>query len=174
MNYGTRLTPELEHQILAFIRAGSFVHDAFRAAGVPDRAWQRWMDPAHTRGKFYNLQNKIKQAQATARIIAAQSVKKDDPFKWLANGPARDAPGEPGWAAMANPVEPTATGKIDPLQFPEFVRFVNNVRIVMALFPEARKALDDLMLAEGNTHAIGEERHDGERVGGPGSFTAAG
>lgn len=130
---------------MSFIRAGAFPHEAFRAAGVPDRVFSKWMDPAHQRGPFYALQTKVKQAQAIARIVAAQAVKKDDPFKWLANGPARDAPGEPGWAAMSNPVEPIDKASIDPLQFPEFVRFINNVRIVMACFPDARQMLDELM-----------------------------
>ena len=148
MNYGIKLTPELENQILSFIRAGAWPHEACRAAGVPDRVYTRWLDPSHTRGRLYEFQNKLKQAQAIARIVAAQAVKKEDPFKWLANGPARDAPGEPGWAAMSNPVEVADLKSIDPLQFPEFVKFVNAVRIVMATFPEARIMLDDLLLSQ--------------------------
>jgi hypothetical protein len=148
MNYGVKFTPELEATILAVIRSGGFVQDAFRVAGVPDRTWQRWMNPSHTRGIFARLQTKIKQAEAVARVTAAQKVKADDPFKWSANGPGRDRPGEPGWAAMVPPAEPPSADKLDPAQFPEFVRFLNAVRIVMAVYPDARKMLDELLANE--------------------------
>jgi hypothetical protein len=144
MNYGHKLTDELQKDICAFIRSGAFLHDAFRAAGVPDRAWHEWMDPKHTRGKFFKLQNAIRTAQSHAKLFAASEVKQKDPFKWLANGPGRDAPGEPGWAAMAPPAD-TGEGKtIDPMQIPEFAQFVHNVRVVMAAYPDARRMLDDL------------------------------
>lgn len=157
MNYGVKLTQELENTILAAIRQGAWIHHAFRLAGVPDRIWRKWMDTTVTRGKLYHFQNKIKQAQAMACFIANQEIKKNDPFKWAANGPGRDAPGEPGWAAMTNPIEPTDTKSTDPMQFPEFVRFVNNVRLVMAMYPDARKMLDELN-AQTEPIAIGETK----------------
>jgi hypothetical protein len=144
MRLSHKLDQEIENTILAAIRQGAWLQDAFRIAGIPDSTWRRWMDPALTRGRFYNFQTKVKQAQAQARFLAAQAVKKEDPFKWLANGPGRDQPGEPGWASMTNPHEPTDNAQTDPMQFPDFVKFVNNVRIVMALFPEARRMLDEL------------------------------
>jgi hypothetical protein len=144
MNYGFKLTPQVKATLLAAIRSGAFIQDAFRIAGVPDKTWRLWMDSKLTRGVYYTLQNEIKQAQSIAKVIAAQAVKADDPFKWCANGPGRDMPGEPGWAAISNPSEPTSITKVDPLQFPEFLKFVNNVRIVMAHFPEAKKMLDSL------------------------------
>jgi hypothetical protein len=147
MNYGIKLTIELESTILAAIRQGGFIQDAFRLAGVPDKVWTAWLDTKHTRGQFYTLQNKIRQAQAVARFTASQQVKKDDPFKWCANGPGRDAPGDPGWAAMVTLAPTTDPKNLDPMLFPEFIRFVNNVRIVMAAFPEARLMLDQLQAA---------------------------
>lgn len=144
MNYGTKLTPELQAQILASLSAGAFLADAFRAAGIPDRAWKRWMDPTIVRGPYYAFQNKVKQRQAICRVLAAKAVKEADAYKWCANGPGRDQPGEPGWAAVTAPCEPLSAQNVDPLQFPEFLRFVNNVRLVMYHFPEAAKMLNEL------------------------------
>jgi len=144
MNYGIKLDQQITATILAAIRSGAFLQDAFRIAGVPDKIWTKWMNPNLTRGPYYELQNQVKQAQSVAKVLAAQAVKKDDPFKWCANGPGRNVAGEPGWAAIAAPTEPANTNRIDPLQFPEFLRFITNVRIVMAYFPDAKKMLDEL------------------------------
>src|SRR5262249_50057639 len=97
MNYGVKLTPELEAQIIAMIRQGAFPQDAFRAAGVPDQIREKWLDPNLKRGRYAKLRQKVAQAVATARAFAAIEIRKTEPFKWAANGPARDAPGEPGW-----------------------------------------------------------------------------
>ncbi len=39
-----RLTPALQEQIVAYIRAGGFPHVAAEAAGLPRRVFKRWLE----------------------------------------------------------------------------------------------------------------------------------
>jgi len=144
MNTTVKLTPQLKSTILAALRGGAFLHDAFRLAAVPDHIWRRWLTSTHTRGRLYAFQCEIKQAQAQARFLAAQAVKAESPDKWLANGPGRDIPGEPGWAAMTQPNIPALSGEIDPTTIPAFAKFVHNVRLVFACFPAAAAMFEQL------------------------------
>lgn len=148
MNAKLKLDPQLKSTILAAIRGGAFLHDAFRLAGVPDHLWRRWMSATHPRGRLYAFQTEVKQAQSQARFLAAQTVKAEAPDKWLANGPGRDTPGEPGWAAMTQPNLPPVASEIDPSTVPAFARFLHNVRLVLNCFPEAAAMLDQLQQAQ--------------------------
>ena len=76
------LTPEIEHKILTYIRAGAFAHVASEAAGISRRTFFDWM--ARGRGehparsatpKLRAFARKVEQAHAEARVAAVTAVR---------------------------------------------------------------------------------------------------
>src|SRR5262245_5572955 len=88
-----KLTPELENQILAAIRAGGFPHVAAAAFGVPKEVLDGWIDQGTKRKRkiepFTSFARKLDQAQATARLAAEMKCHTDDPRLWLRSGSGR-------------------------------------------------------------------------------------
>jgi hypothetical protein len=69
----------------------------------------------------------------------------NDPRFWLKNGPGRDVPGKPGWAAMVRPILTANQQTINLFTSPDFLRFLATLRAVLEPFPEALQAITDAM-----------------------------
>ena len=85
MTASPRLTPELESNILAAIRAGGFADVAAAAFGVSRplfRKWLRWGNQGKN-GAYQAFAHKVAQAQATARLSAEMQAHQKDPRMWL-------------------------------------------------------------------------------------------
>src|SRR5438874_2703659 len=139
-----RLTPEIEGQIVSFIRSGGYPWVAAEGAGIPRNVFAQWMrrgakprsQPPHRR--FYE---QVMQARAQARLAAELETRKKDPRYWLTHGPGREQPGAPGWT---NPPKPPALEKRksdEALLSEGFLRLVNPILQALAPFPEARAAV---------------------------------
>src|SRR4051812_27893499 len=99
--------PDLEHTILAGVRAGGYPHVAAEAAGVDADNWRRWLalgKKKNAREPYRGFWLRLQQAKAQARLLREIEVAKEDPRFWLKNGPGRDLPESPGWAAMVRPI----------------------------------------------------------------------
>ena len=153
MKSKVRLTPELQAQIVAGIRAGGFPHVAAAAFGVPEWLFNTWIEwgtrkkpPPKNPYKAFALA--IEQAQAQARLKAEMSAMEHDVRFWLKNGPARDLPGKPGWAAMVRPILTGNQQTINLFGSPDFLQFMATLRGVLAPYPEALAAISKAMDAK--------------------------
>src|SRR5690348_10863514 len=101
-------TDEQLRSITAFIRSGGFPLVAAEAAGVSRERFEQWLQLGSiTKGKttpYRTFTLAVRQAVAEARLKAEIEVFTSDPVCWLRNGP-KDAPGNPGWSALAVPVK---------------------------------------------------------------------
>jgi hypothetical protein len=136
------LTPELEDQILAAIRAGGFPHVAAAAFGVPPRVFERWLRWGSKRKSsvYKSFAQKVSQAHATARLNAEINTHQKDPRLWLRAGPGKETPSALGWTTFVRP-QGRAAKDIDLFAEPVFLRFLANLRAVLAPYPEALQAL---------------------------------
>lgn len=139
----TKLTPELENQILASIRAGAFPHVAAAAWGITTDQWQTWTDPKQKRTKYRTFARKVRQAQAVARLRAEMEAYQGDPMFWLKNGPGKEGPDNPGWTAIVRPMIREGNRTINLFTSPDFVSFMATLRQVLSPYPDALKALAD-------------------------------
>ena len=94
-----KLTPELQRQILSFVRAGSYDWIAAEAAGISKSTFYRWMRQGEQArgGIYFDFHEEVRQAKAQSRVAAETEVRRDNPLAWLRYGPGRQRPGEPGW-----------------------------------------------------------------------------
>lgn len=102
------LTPQVEHTILSFIRAGGFPHVAAEAAGIPRRVFEGWLDEGErpdAQGPMQEFARAVRQAEAQARLSAEVSLFTERPLDWLKCGPGRPTPDRPGWTAPARASE---------------------------------------------------------------------
>ncbi len=94
----SKLTPDVEQQIVVYIRSGAFDWVAAQAAGIGRTTFYRWMQAGETGedpyGSFYTA---VREARAVARVAAEMEVRNNNPLAWLRYGPGRARPGEPGW-----------------------------------------------------------------------------
>ena len=95
----TKLTPELQEQVLTFIRAGGWDYIAAEAAGIDRSTFYRWLQRGRnaSKGPYRGFFAAVREAKAQARLGAEVEVKKTKPELWLAKGPGRDREGAPGW-----------------------------------------------------------------------------
>jgi hypothetical protein len=134
-----RLTPEIERQIVATIRAGAFAHLAAEAAGVPRRLFAVWLDRGRrkqARPPYRTFWLNVLQAKAQARLGAEMEVRKKDPKFWLRYGPGKEADDAPGWTTTGK-----KAAKAEGLANPAFRRLLGTILQVLAPFPEARQAI---------------------------------
>ena len=143
MNSEIKLTPELERQIFAAIRAGGFPRIAAMAFGVPVDFFEKWIAWG-TNGKYRQPYTRfargVKQAQAQARLKAEMATMEKDPRTWLKHGPGKEIPDPTGWSAMVRP-EP---GKADATvleKLPEFISFLMRLRDVLIPYPIVLEAV---------------------------------
>ena len=94
----TKLTDELQQQVVSYIRAGAYDWVAAQATGIRKATFYRWMQ-AGERGRqpYAGFFAAVREARAVARVAAEMEVKRDNPLAWLRYGPGRAKPGEPGW-----------------------------------------------------------------------------
>ena len=94
----SKLTPDVEQQIVAYIRSGAFDWVAAQAAGIGRTTFYRWMQAgANGEGPYDSFYAAVREARAVARVAAEMEVRNNNPLAWLRYGPGRARPGEPGW-----------------------------------------------------------------------------
>lgn len=157
MTASPRLTPELENNILAAIRAGGFADVAAAAFGVSRpllRKWLRWGNQGKS-ALYRAFARKVAQAQATARLNAEVRAHEKDPRLWLRAGPGRETADSEGWTTFVRP-QARRRQNVDPFAAPAFLAFLAALRAALAPFPEALKAVVAVMEANGLN---GEMKH---------------
>jgi hypothetical protein len=142
-----RLTPEIEHRILAHIRNGGFAHVAAEAAGIPRGCFGDWLKLGkrrRARPPYRRFWLGVLQARAQSRLAAEIEIRKNDLKFWLRYGPGKNA--APGWGPAGKGSTRTAT----PAQSDEDLYHLC-VRMTQALmpYPEARLAVLPVMEAVG-------------------------
>jgi hypothetical protein len=138
-----RLTPALQQEITAYIRAGGFPHVAAEAAGIPRPVFEHWLAQGQTpRGApvYQEFARAVRQAHAQARLRAELAILSDKPLDWLKAGPGRETADSPGWT---NPAKPTssANGPENPLLDSEVQELLRICLQLLTPFPEARASL---------------------------------
>lgn len=96
-------TPEVQHDIAAFLRAGAFLRVAVEAAGVDWNDYRRWLTAGNSEeatSQPQQFRREVRRAQAQGRLRAETEVFQKQPLQWLKHGPGRQRPGHPGWAAL--------------------------------------------------------------------------
>ncbi len=150
MNRKIKLTPDIEGQILSFIRVGGYPHVAAQAAGVPEWLWNEWVALGEKKGArepYKSFVSKVNQAKAQARLNAEVAALEADPRFWLKNGPGKETPESPGWAAMVRPMLTQNNQTINLFSSPDFIQFMATLRAVLAPYPEALIALSKALEA---------------------------
>lgn len=100
----TKLTPQLQEEIVAYIASGSYDYVAAQAAGISRSTYYRWYESGSRPGSRYGtFRRAVEEARARARVIAENAVFKTKPEVWLRYGPGRERPGAPGWTHAARP-----------------------------------------------------------------------
>lgn len=109
-------------RLVLYVRGGAFPHVAARAVGVPQSTHYRWMELGEQGRKPYReYWERVTMAAAEARAVAEVEVRKARPLDWLRYGPARDRPGDPGWAmAVHQAVSGPDGGPVEQVQRHEF------------------------------------------------------
>lgn len=98
----TKLTPDLQERIVAYIRGGAFDYVAAQAVGISRATFYRWYNEgARPRSRYVSFRREVDQARAQARVVAETSVFRAKPEAWLKFGPGRERPGAPGWTNPA-------------------------------------------------------------------------
>ncbi len=99
-------TSTLIQQIRQYVLAGRYAHIAAAAAGVPSDVFEVWMQRGRQAraGRIYReLVQEISQAEAQARLVSETSTFRDEPLKWLCQGPGREVDHRPGWSTPPRP-----------------------------------------------------------------------
>ena len=94
----TKLTPEIHHLMIQYIRAGAFETQAARACGIHPSTLRRWKKRGRREpGPYREFAEDLEAALGEARVIAESRVFSENPLAWLRWGPGRERPDEPGW-----------------------------------------------------------------------------
>lgn len=139
-----RLTPDIERQILSFIRSGGYPWVAAESAGIPRTMFRRWMRrgaKSGGRSRYRLFYKNILQARAQARLGAEVETRKHDPRFWLTHGPGREKQGSPGWTNPASGRIVSKKGRGGRVLTREFLEMLGPVLEALASFPEARAAV---------------------------------
>lgn len=99
----TKLTPKVQNDVCAFIRAGMWDHRAAESAGIGRSTFYLWLQRggAQRRGIYREFLDEVTKASAQAAGYAETRVYQEKPLEWLRVGPGRDRPGAPGWTDSA-------------------------------------------------------------------------
>lgn len=137
-----RLTPEIENQLLQFIRAGGFDWVAAEAAGVPRDLFRQWLEKGRrtARSPFRRLHLNVMTARAQARLTAEIQTRDKDPRFWLKHGPGRERPDAPGWT---NPVK-AQYGKSRPPSRDD-MQLAAELKMALAPIPDAHARVVELL-----------------------------
>ena len=112
MGRKTKLTLELQKEIVDRIKVGAFPWVAAQSCHVPPSTFYRWMASGEkdASSRYREFWEEVRAAAAYARMLAEAEVRKGAAFQWLRYGPGRERPGEPGWTNSAQ-VDVTSGGK---------------------------------------------------------------
>jgi hypothetical protein len=139
-----QLTPALQEQIVAFIRAGGFPHVAAEAVGLPRQVFTRWL----RRGQrpdappaYRELARAVMEAQAQARLHAELTARSEKPLDWLKAGPGKDAADNPGWSSPGKPRPAAREAAGKGPSWAEVLDLFGRCAERLADHPEARAAL---------------------------------
>ncbi len=140
----TQLTPELQRNIVSFVRAGGYPHVAAEAAGVSRRTFQNWMHRGGRRRAkqpYRGFAEEVRQAAAQAQLRAEIAIFDKRPLDWLKCGPGKENSRRPGWSAApkAHAALPSRNGNV--LADSTFQRICGQFLNALTPFPEARAAL---------------------------------
>lgn len=139
-----RLTPDLQRQVVAYIRAGSYPHVAAEAAGIPAEVFDDWLRKGslqRAKKHYQQFRAAVLAAQAQARLSAEIAVLRDDPKTWLTKGPGKETPDKPGWSGVVKPlISLTDNRSVNLLSDPTSSALITLLLNALAQFPEARKA----------------------------------
>jgi hypothetical protein len=143
-----RLTATVEREVLAFIRAGGFPHQAAEAAGIPREVFERWLRQGQSPGgpKCYrDFYQAVLQARAQARLKAEVAALSDRPLDWLRSGPGKETADSPGWTAPVRARPAERQPEANPLLDPAFQAFIQALLAALEPFPAARAAAAELV-----------------------------
>jgi hypothetical protein len=156
-----RLTPEIESQIISFIRSGGYPWVAAEGAGIPRRVFGQWMRrgvKARGGSLYRRFYEQVMQARAQARLAAEVETRKKDPRYWLSHGPGREHAGAPGWTNPPKAQRAVKRKSEEVVLSEKFLRLVGPTLRALAPFPEARAAvareLENLGSAKASKPAI--------------------
>lgn len=142
----TLLTPQLQHDIVSYIRGGGFPAVAAEAAGVPLVEFEEWMTRGERRRapqRYRELVRAVRQAHAQVRLSCEVEVRQCKPLDWLLHGPGRDDARLPGWGAMIRPH--TNRGGDPSLNQAAVQQFLDHLNRLLAPWPDARRAVAEGM-----------------------------
>ena len=94
----TKLTEELQKQVVDYIRGGAWDYIAAEGVGITYQThwnWMRWGEAGNPTYRPYF--DAVTKAHAEARIIAENWTWKNRPDVWLKTGPGRSKEGRDGW-----------------------------------------------------------------------------
>lgn len=128
------LTPVIQEQICAFIRAGGYPHVAAEAAGIPPEVFDTWYqrgNQKHPPKQYQLFAQAIRQARAQARLTAEVATFQDNPLSWLKSGPGKETAASPGWTGIVKPLLTSNNQTINYFQSPDILNFLSLIRQVL-------------------------------------------
>src|SRR5689334_12924346 len=141
-----RLTPEVQQQVCALIRAGGFPDSSAEAVGIPAEVFRRWLRYGQSRRPnplYRNFLLAVRQAQGHARVLAEHAAHDDRPLDWLKNGPGKETARLPGWTSPVKPATlPRKEGGLSARRAQELITVLLRALVP---FPEARVALAETL-----------------------------
>jgi hypothetical protein len=143
-----RLTRQLIDELAARIKAGAFERVAVESLGILWEDYQRWLkrgEKPNAPALFLALFGAIRQARAHARLMAEIQMRTDNSRVWLVHGPGKETDSLPGWTApvKANVPQSRKPGQEDTP--PELLQLCSLILEVLSPFPEARKAVAEVL-----------------------------
>jgi hypothetical protein len=154
-----KLTPAVQKDIIAFIRAGGFPHVAAEAAGVPRAVFERWLRKGEARRTARRLRafaDEVRKARAQTRLGAEIAILSDKPLDWLRYGPGRETADSPGWTATVK-AAPARQGEVPLLQREEVQALLATLMGALEGFPEPRTAVAARLAEAGHAPPAGND-----------------
>src|SRR5450755_246389 len=144
------LTPQIQKEICAFIKAGGYPHIAAEGAGVPREVFNDWLEwgKKSKKGpykKYRLFVEAVLQSIAQARLTAEIKAHDDSPLDWLKQGPGKETPASPGWSTPVKPTVNQTNNTINLLLHPEMQSLFAAILQVLGPFPEARAAVSEAL-----------------------------
>jgi hypothetical protein len=137
-------TPELQKDLLAYIRQGSFPEVAAEAVGVPQGDFRRWLADStkpDADGSLRAFAAGVRKAMAHARVLAENAIVKKNPLAWLKHGPGRERSDMPGWTLPVRAAAARDQDAADTVARRELAQLCAELVKLLAGFPEARAAV---------------------------------
>jgi hypothetical protein len=136
-----RITPDIEKNILARIRAGSHPRAAAESAGVPRHILRQWLTRGRKQanGRFRQFWLHLYQAQGQALAKAGIDVREQDVKFWLRYGPGQE---------RRSARKPTAQQREGAVAVTEVMQLLSRLTQRLEPFPDARQAILTLLDAE--------------------------